>query len=76
MPNVGPMELIIVLIVALIVFGPKKLPDLGRNLGKGMREFKASLANVGEDAESSPRQIPAAGGEQAEVTDGEVVGKS
>jgi sec-independent protein translocase protein TatA len=43
MPNIGPMEIGIVLIIALIVFGPKKLPDLGHSLGKGLREFKGSL---------------------------------
>ncbi len=43
MPNVGPMELIIVLIIALIVLGPKKLPEVGRSVGRGMREFKDSL---------------------------------
>ncbi len=42
--NIGPMELIIVLIIALIVLGPKKLPDAGRSLGRGMREFKDSLS--------------------------------
>ena len=44
MPNVGPMELVIVLAIALIVLGPKKLPEVGRSLGKGMREFKESLS--------------------------------
>jgi sec-independent protein translocase protein TatA len=44
MPNVGPMELIIVLIIALIVLGPKKLPEVGRSVGRGMREFKESLS--------------------------------
>ena len=43
MPNVGPLEIILVLIVALVVFGPKKLPDLGHSLGKGIREFKGAL---------------------------------
>jgi sec-independent protein translocase protein TatA len=43
MPGIGPMELIVVLIVALLVFGPKRLPDLGRSLGGGMREFKNSV---------------------------------
>ena len=43
MPNIGPMELIIVLVLALIILGPKKLPDAGRSLGRGMREFKDSL---------------------------------
>ena len=43
MPNVGPMELIVILVIALIVLGPKKLPEVGRSIGKGMREFKESL---------------------------------
>ncbi len=43
MPNVGPIELGIVFAVALIVFGPKRLPGLGRSLGDGMREFRDSL---------------------------------
>jgi len=44
MPNIGPMELIIVLVLALIILGPKRLPDAGRSLGRGMREFKDSLS--------------------------------
>ena len=40
MPNIGPMELIIVLVIALVVLGPKRLPAAGRSLGQGMREFK------------------------------------
>lgn len=48
MPNIGPMELIIVLVLALIILGPKRLPDAGRSLGRGMREFKDSL--TGADA--------------------------
>jgi sec-independent protein translocase protein TatA len=43
MPSIGPMELIIVLVVALLVLGPKRLPDAGRSLGKGMREFRDSI---------------------------------
>ena len=39
MPNIGPMELAIVVIIALVIFGPKKLPELGSSLGRGMREF-------------------------------------
>ena len=38
MPNIGPMELIIVLAIALIVLGPKKLPEVGKSVGRGMRE--------------------------------------
>jgi sec-independent protein translocase protein TatA len=45
MPNVGPLELAIVLIVALVVLGPKRLPEVGRSLGNGIREFKDSIQN-------------------------------
>jgi sec-independent protein translocase protein TatA len=48
MPNVGPMELIVILAIALIVLGPKRLPEVGKSLGKGMREFKESLAGEEE----------------------------
>jgi sec-independent protein translocase protein TatA len=43
MPNIGPMELAIVFIIALIILGPKRLPAAGRSLGQGMREFKDGL---------------------------------
>jgi sec-independent protein translocase protein TatA len=49
MPNIGPLELAIVLIIALVIFGPKRLPDLGKSLGSGMREFKDSLTGDGKD---------------------------
>lgn len=60
MPNIGPMELIIVLVLALIILGPKRLPDAGRSLGRGMREFKDSLGGGGADrAERLPAAPPA-----------------
>ena len=43
------MELAIVLIIALVVFGPKRLPELGRSLGKGIREFRGSVSGEGHD---------------------------
>jgi sec-independent protein translocase protein TatA len=48
-PNIGPMELIIVLVVVLLIFGPKRLPGLGKQLGTGMREFKESISGKGRD---------------------------
>jgi sec-independent protein translocase protein TatA len=42
--SIGPMELIIVLVIALVVLGPKRLPEVGKSLGRGMREFKESLS--------------------------------
>jgi sec-independent protein translocase protein TatA len=82
MPNIGPLELAIVLIIALVIFGPKRLPDLGKSLGKGMREFKDSLSGDHDDdddddeaeqaklevAASQPQPDPA-----AEPVEGEVV---
>jgi sec-independent protein translocase protein TatA len=53
--NVGPLELIIVLAIALIVLGPKKLPEVGRSIGSGMREFKESLsATSSHDEDEDP----------------------
>ena len=49
--NIGPMELIVVLVIALVVLGPKKLPEVGKSLGRGMREFKDSISNISKDDE-------------------------
>jgi sec-independent protein translocase protein TatA len=46
--SIGPTELIIVLVIVLLIFGPKRLPGLGRQLGSGMREFKDSISGKGE----------------------------
>jgi sec-independent protein translocase protein TatA len=54
MPNIGPLELVIVLVIVLLVFGPKRLPGLGRSLGSGMREFKDSV--TGKDNKDEERQ--------------------
>jgi sec-independent protein translocase protein TatA len=51
MPNIGPMELVIVLVIALLVLGPKRLPDAGRAVGKGMRDFKDALSGSSKDDE-------------------------
>ena len=62
MPNIGPMELIIVLVIVLLIFGPKRLPGLGKQLGTGMREFKDSISGKGgkdddeDDEEERPSQ--------------------
>ena len=59
MPNIGPMELVIVLVIALVVLGPKRLPDAGKAVGKGMREFKESIAGRSSDEDEEPAAIPA-----------------
>ena len=51
MPGVGFPELLVILVIALIVLGPKKLPEAGRAMGKGMREFKDSLSGINDDDE-------------------------
>ena len=56
MPNIGPLELVVVLVIALIVLGPKKLPEVGRSIGKGMREFKESL--IGRPSTRRRRRRP------------------
>jgi len=55
MPNIGPMELLVVGIIALLVLGPKRLPEVGRSLGRGMREFKDSLAGLNDDEEETKK---------------------
>lgn len=55
MPNIGPAEIGIILILCLFVFGPKRLPELGRSLGSGLRGFKESLTGAGDDADAGDR---------------------
>jgi sec-independent protein translocase protein TatA len=59
--NLGPGELLLILAIALVVLGPKKLPEAGRSLGKGLREFKDSMANMSGDNDEdddTPRLTP------------------
>jgi sec-independent protein translocase protein TatA len=51
MPNIGPLELAVILLIVLLIFGPKRLPGLGRQLGAGMREFKDSITGKDKDEE-------------------------
>jgi sec-independent protein translocase protein TatA len=69
-----PIEIIIVLIIVLIIFGPKRLPDLGRSLGRGMREFKDSVTGKDKDelpepeADEKPEPTATSAGEQPTAT--------
>jgi sec-independent protein translocase protein TatA len=51
----GPLEIGIVLVIALVIFGPKRLPDLGKSLGSGMKEFKDSI--TGDDDDAKKKQV-------------------
>ena len=62
MPSLGPMEIFIIMILALVLFGPKKLPEIGKSIGKGLREFKkasnevmTTLETSGEEDDTPPR---------------------
>jgi sec-independent protein translocase protein TatA len=62
MPNIGTGEIVLLLLVALLLFGAKRLPEIGRSLGKGMREFKDSV--TGKDDDDGPRELEAPVGTQ------------
>ena len=63
--NIGPLELLVVLVIALIVLGPQRLPEVARSVGRGMREFRSSLEG-GDDEDdeeeeaAEPERPPAA----------------
>jgi sec-independent protein translocase protein TatA len=59
MPNIGPMEIVVVLIIALVVFGPKRLPELGKSLGRGIQEFKGTIGGEKSDADEQDAIQPA-----------------
>jgi sec-independent protein translocase protein TatA len=81
--SIGPTELIIVLVIVLLIFGPKRLPGLGKQLGSGMREFKDSISGKDsgsdeddEDVADGRRKTEAALGRpegEKDALDGEVV---
>jgi sec-independent protein translocase protein TatA len=92
MPNVGPLEIAVVLVIVLIIFGPKRLPELGQSMGRGIREFKASLSGdkdkdspeekqrelqASQEAQASqPQPPPAAAESPAEPVEGEIVSEN
>ena len=69
MPTPGPLEIVIILVIVLLIFGPKRLPDLGRSLGRGMREFKDSV--TGKDSDDEPARIAQSEAAPAEPTPAE-----
>jgi len=63
---IGPWEIAILLVIVLLVFGPKRLPEMGKSLGKGMREFKDSI--TGKEDDPTPAELPVQASAQAEET--------
>jgi len=60
MPSIGPLELVVLLVIVLLIFGPKRLPGLGRQLGSGMREFKDSITGKDKDDDDEDDDAPRA----------------
>ena len=83
MPNIGPLEIAIVLVIVLIIFGPKRLPELGQSMGRGIREFRGSITGDKDKDDVDEKQAAARGerteaaepegAENAEPVEGEVV---
>jgi sec-independent protein translocase protein TatA len=72
--NIGFPEILVVLIIALIIFGPKRLPELGRSMGRGIREFRHSISGKDDEDESPSKPAQIEGTEKpAEPVEGEVV---
>jgi TatA/E family protein of Tat protein translocase len=61
--NIGPMELIVIFLVALLVVGPKRLPEVGRSIGKALREFRRTTEEVRSTFEASLEDEPSPNGE-------------
>ena len=71
--NIGLPEILVVLVIALIIFGPKRLPELGRSIGKGIREFRSSISGDDDDERpAKPAEIESSD-KPSEPVEGEVV---
>lgn len=68
MPGLGFPEILTILIVALLVFGPRKLPELGKSLGAGLREFRRSTQGLKDEFEEATRDLSGQPAKPAEVT--------
>ena len=75
MPNITLPEVLVILVIALIVFGPKRVPELGRAVGKGIREFRNAVSGDSEDEEDKEmRELHQSKAKaEAEAVEGEVV---
>lgn len=73
MPNIGVPEIIIVLVIALIIFGPKRLPELGKSMGRGLKEFKGSVAGITGDSDDDKEAEKEAAAARPQPVEAEVV---
>ena len=55
--NISPLEIMVLAVIALIVLGPQRLPEMARSLGRGMREFRAALSSDGRDDEDDDEDL-------------------
>lgn len=69
MPNIGPLEIALVLLIVLVIFGPKRLPEMGRSMGRGIRSFKDAITR--DDDDDEPEAIASA--KEERPLEGEVV---
>ncbi len=65
MPNIGPFELIVILVIALVIIGPGRLPDVGAALGKSIREFRKASSDLSEGARVDTSPLPPAAAQPA-----------
>ena len=72
--NIGPMELILILTLALLLFGPKKLPEIGKTVGRAMSEFRKASADIRREISAGMNEQPPAPGSPG--TNGEGAGSS
>lgn len=70
-PEVGPLEILVVLIIALVVFGPKRLPELGSSLGKGIRGFTKGIKGEEDEEPAEPAAVTQATAAQATAAEPE-----
>ena len=53
LPSLGPMELIIILVIVILIFGVNKIPQLGKGIGEGIRNFKSSIKSIQDEADNT-----------------------
>jgi sec-independent protein translocase protein TatA len=73
MPNIGPLEIAVVLIIVLIIFGPKRLPELGQSMGRGIREFRNSISGDKDKDDPEKKRNELEASQSTESAETEVV---